>query len=193
VRLSADIKWIDCSSTTIRQDLSDYVCTEKLTLTKVFKGSTPPSSDEVEAIVNCGKVAKRSSFVFLRGSRNKSQIIGTCSTNRLVNLIDDFDFLKEQMEKSNLTFTVSDPRVTFDNNNHVEKADRGFLHTIRVLADLFGIIGFVSGALACLLFGELNQITLISLVLGLTFCLGSVVAGCFDQPKYILIEHESSS
>jgi len=177
----------------MRQDLSDYVCSEKSTLARVFKGLTPPSSDEVEAIVKCGKVAQRSSFVFLRGSRNKSQVIGTCSTNRLVNLIDDFDFLKEQMKKSNLTFAMSDPRVTFDNNNHVEKSDRGFLHTVRVLADLFGIIGFVSGALACLLFGELNQITLISLVLGLTFCLGSVVVGCFDQPKYVLIERESPS
>ena len=192
MRLSADIKWIDCSSTSLRQDLSDYVCSEKSTLTKVFKGSTPPSSNQVEAIVKCGKVAQRSYFVFLRGSRNKSQIIGTCSTNRLVNLIDDFDFLKEQMKKSNLTFALSDPRVTLD-NKHVEKADRGLLRTVRVLADLFGIIGFVSGALACLLFGELNQITLISLVLGLTFCLGSVVVGCFDQPKYILIEQESPS
>ena len=190
MRLSADIKWIDCSSTTLRQDLSDYVCSEKSTLTKVFKGSTPPSSKEVEAIVKCGKVAQRSSFVFLRGSRNKSQIIGTCSTNRLVNLIDDFDFLKEQMKKSSLTFALSDPKISLDRNKLVKKADKGFFQKISVLADLFGIVGFISGAIAYLLFGEFNQITLFSLVLGLGFCLGSAVIVCLNHPKYVLIEQE---
>lgn len=190
MRLSADIKWIDCSSTGMREHLRKFVFSEKLNLNGIFKGSTPPSSDQVEVSVRCGKVAKRSSFVFLRGTRNKSQIIGTCSTNRIIDLIDDFDFLKEQMKKSSLTFALSDPKISLDRNKLVKKADKGFFQKISVLADLFGIVGFISGAIAYLLFGEFNQITLFSLVLGLGFCLGSAVIVCLNHPKYVLIEQE---
>lgn len=191
MRLSADIKWATYSSTTkMRKHLSDYVCGKKSNLKRIFKGSNIPPSDQVEVSVKCGKVAERSSFVFLRGSRNQSQIIGSCSTNHLVDLIDDFDFLKEQMNQSNLTFTLGDPKIVIENNKAIEKANRRIFQVKSVLADFFGLIGFISGAAAYLLYGEFNQVTLLLFMLGLIFWMGSVVIGCWDQPKYVLIEKE---
>ncbi len=191
MRLSADIKWTDCASAArMRKHLIGFVCSEKSNLKRIFEGSTPPVFDRVELSVKCGKVAERSSFVFLRRAGNKSRIVGACSTNNLVDLIDDFDFLEEQMNKSNLTFTLGDPKIYLNNNKLIEEADRGFLPMKSVLADFFGIIGFISGATAYLLFGELNQITVVSFILGLIFFMASFVIGCWNRPKYVLIEKE---
>jgi len=189
VRLYADVKWTDCSSATrMRKHLGSFVCSKKSNLNRIFKGSTPPSPDQVEVSVKCGKVAERSSFVFLRGSRNKSLIVGICSTNYLVDLIHDFDFLEEHMNKSNLAFTLSDPKITLDNNKLFEKADKGFLQIKSVLAQFFGIVGFISGASAYFLFGENTQVSLISLILGGIFLFGSLAIECWNQPKYFLID-----
>jgi hypothetical protein len=191
VRLSADIKWTGCSSIErMRNHLSDFTCCQKSNLKKIFKGQAPPAYDRVEVSVKCGKVAGRSSFIFLRRPRNKSQIIGVCSTNQLVDLIDDFDFLKLLMDKSNLTFSVSDPKVTLDGNKFIEKTNRGFSNMKSVLADFLGMVGFISGATSYLLFGEANQITVIFFILGLIFWTGSVIIGRWNRPKYLLIEQE---
>lgn len=191
MRLIADVKWNDCSPIVkLRNHLDRFICSEKLNLKRIAKESGISASDHVELSVNCGKVNDRSYFVFLKKSRNKSHIIGACSTNRLVDLIDDFDFLKEQMIKSNTAFSVSDPKVTLDENKFVKGIDRGFFKMKTILADFFGIISFASGATAYLFFGELNQITISMFILGLVFWIGSIVAGERNRPKYVLIEAE---
>lgn len=191
MQLLADIKWTDRSaSKKMRKHLSDFICSKKSNLTRIFKDSTLPSSDQIEASVRCGKVAKRSSFILLRGSRNKSKIIGTCSTNHVLDLIDDFDFLMEQMNKSNLTFTLGNPKITLEDDKLFERVDKPFLHIRVFLADFFGIIAFIVGASGYLIFGENTLFAIISLILGLFFCVGSVLIGFWRQPKYILIEEE---
>lgn len=191
MQLLADIKWTDRSSSKrMRKHLSDFVCSKKSNVHRIFKDSTPPSSDQIEVSVRCGKVAKRSSFILLRGSRNKSKIIGACSTNHLLDLIDDFDFLREHMNKSNLMFTLGDPKITLEDDKFFEKVNKGFLQMKVFLADFLGIIAFIVGASGYLIFGENTQFAIISLILGLFFCVGSVLIGFWRQPKYILIEEE---
>jgi hypothetical protein len=184
VRLSADVKWTGCSSAErIRDHLSDFECSQKSNLKKIFEGQTPPSPSKVELSVKCGIVARRSSFVFLRRAKNKSRIIGVCSTNQLVDLIDDFDFLRNLIGKSNLKLSISDPKVTL--------GDKKLIVNMKgLLADFFGIVGFISGATSYILFGEVNQITVISFILGIVFWTGSVVIGRWNRPKYLLIEQE---
>ena len=113
-----------------------------------------------------------------------------CSTNQLVDLIDDFDFLNDLIDKTNLKFSISDPKVTLDDKKLIDKPDKGFLNMKSVLADFFGIVGFISGATSYILFGEVNQITVISFILGTVFWMGSVVIGRWNRPKYLLIEQE---
>lgn len=191
MRLSADIKWIDLTSKArMREHLLDFICNKRKNLKRIFEGSNPPDFDRVEISVKCGKVAERSSFVFLRRPRNKSRIIGACSTKNLIDLIDDFDFLKEQMNKSNLNYTLSDPKVYLDDKKLVEEADKRSFQMKSLLADFLGIIGFISGAATIFFFGEFNQITILSLILGLIFLMGSAVIGCLNHPKYVLVEQE---
>lgn len=191
MRLSADVKWTGCSSAErIRDHLSDFECSPKSNLKKIFEGQTPPSPSKVELSVKCGTVARRSSFVFLRRAKNKSRIIGVCSTNQLVDLIDDFDFLRNLIGKSNLKLSISDPKVTLGDKKLIDKPDKGFLNMKGLLADFFGIVGFISGATSYILFGEVNQITVISFILGIVFWTGSVVIGRWNRPKYLLIEQE---
>ena len=191
MRLSADIKWTDYTSRIgMRNYLYDFVCSKKSNKKGISEESTLPPSDEVEIIVKCGKRAERSCFVFLRCSRNKSRIVGTCSTNRLFVLVDDFDFLTDQMKRSNLSFDLSDPRVTLDSNKFIEEGAGGFLQMDTFLADFFAIVGFILGAVSYLFFGEFNQITVLMFVLGFSFWIGSVVTGKWNRPKYVLIESE---
>ena len=143
------MKWIDCSSTgKTRQQIVDLVCNEKSNFKNISKEVAQPYSSKVEMCVKGGKVTARSCFVLIKCSRKKSQIIGTCSTNKLVDLIEDFDFLKEQMKKPNLTFTLSDPKVFFDKDEHFNNAGkRGSMKS--VLSEVLGTIGFASGAISC--------------------------------------------
>ena len=191
MRLSADMKWIGCSSTAkMREHLSDFVCNEKSNFKRIFKESTRPCSDRVEMYIKGGKVTARSRFVFLKCSRKKSRIVGACSTNKLVDLIADFDFLKEQMNRSNLSFTLSDPKVFLDNNELFDTLDKRGSSVKSVLPELLGTIGFVSGATSYLFFREFNQITMVAFILGLIFWVGSVIFGSGNRPKYLFIEQE---
>ena len=191
MRLSADMKWMVGSSTTkMREHLVDYVCNEKSDFKGILEQATRPYSDQVEMRVKCGKVITRSYFVFLKCSRKKSRIIGTCSTNKLVDLIDDFDFLKEQMKKSNLTFNLSDPKVFLDNNELFNIEDKRGLSMKIVLPELLGTAGFVSGATSYLIFGEFNIFTVVAFILGFIFWVGASIFGSGNRPKYVLIEPE---
>ncbi len=190
MRLVADIKWNGCPSISIlRTQLVSFLCGDKSILKSIFKESALPASYQVELSVKCGRVTERSYFVFLRRSRNKSHIIGACATNRLVDLIDDFDFLKEQIAKSNLSYRFTDPKVILDEDKFIKQTDGRFFRMKSVLADFFGIVGFASGT-AYLFFGELNQITISLFILGLFFWIGSVVVGERSRPKYVLIESD---
>ena len=191
MRLSAEIKWVGSSSiTSMRNHLGDFVCSNQSIMSRVFKGSTPPYPEQVEASVKCGKVAKRSFFVFLRSKRNRSRIIGTCSTNHVSDLIEDFDFLKEQMTRSNLTFAISHPKISLYDNKLFEKVNSGFFHMKSILADLFGVLGLISSASAYLLFDQLKGFTFILFVLGFVFWFGSIAIGCLNRPQYVLIEQK---
>ena len=92
MRLCADMKWTDCSSKVrMRKHLASFICAKKSNLKRIFEGIALPASNHVELSIKCGKVAERSYFVFLKRSRKKSRIMGVCSTNRLFDLIDDFN------------------------------------------------------------------------------------------------------
>jgi hypothetical protein len=191
MRLSADMKWTSYSSTAkMREHLVDFVCSEKSRFRRIFEGATRPYSGRVEMCIEGGKVTARSYFVFLKCSRKKSRIIGACSTNKLADLIEDFDFLKEQMNKSNLTFTLTDPKIYLDNNELFDTVDRRGLSMKSVLPEFLGTIGFVSGATSYLIFGEFSQITVVSFILGLVFWIGSIFFGSKNRPKYVFIEQE---
>lgn len=187
MRLCADMKWSDCSSKVrMRKHLANFVCARKSNLRRIFEGKALPAFNHVELSIKCGKVAERSYFVFLKRSRNKSRIMGVCSTNRLFDLIDDFDFLREQMNASNIEFILDDPKVTLDGNKLLEEANKK-PQIKTVLAELLGMIGVVSGATA-IFSGEFNQIKVLTLILGLIFWVGSVVAGNWKRPKYVLVD-----
>jgi len=191
VQLSADIKWIDCTSAKkMSKHLKRFSCNKKSNLNRVFSGSTQPSSEKTEASYQCGEVTKRSSFIFLKESADTSKIVGSCCTNRLVHLIDDFDFLKNQMSESNLNFALSDAKIKLDDNKLIENCDNKIFNVKNTLADLFGMIGFIPAAAIYLLFGEFTLVTIIPFIVGLIFWVGSVVIGCWSQPKYVLIEKE---
>ena len=191
IQLSADIKWKDSKSAQkMGNHLSCFTCSKKWNLKRVFKDSNPPSQDQTELSIKCGKRKNRSSFVFLRNSQNTSQIVGSCRTNRLIHLIDDFDFLKEQMKKSKLNFELDDARIKLDDNKLIDDSDKGFFDKRSVLIDLFGMIGFIPAASIYLLFGEFTLVTLIPFIVGLVFWVGSVVIGCWSHPKYVLIEKD---
>jgi hypothetical protein len=191
VRLSADIKWIDYSSTAqMRKHLVAFVCNEKPNFKKNLEGTNLSSLSRVEIKIKCGKVANRSSFAFLRCPKNKSRIIGVCSTNKLVDLIEDFDFLREQMNKSNITFTLGEPKIFIDNNELFVNVDKTRLRTKSILADFLGTFGFISGAISYLILGEFSQITLIAFIMGMIFWLASIIFGSGNKTKYVLIEQE---
>jgi hypothetical protein len=191
IQLSADIKWKDSKSAKkMEHHLNPFICSKKWNLKRVFKDSASPSIDKTEISVKCGKKKNRSSFIFLRNSENTYQIVGSCCTNRLIHLIDDFDFLKEEMNKSNLYFELSDARIKLDDNKLIEDNNKGFFSKRSVLVDLFGMIGFIPAASIYLLFGEFNSVTVIPFIVGLIFWVGSVVIGCWTHPKYVLIENE---
>lgn len=191
MQLSADIKWIDCTSAKkMSKHLKRFSCKKKSNLNRVFKESTQPSIEKTEASYLCGEVKNRSAFIFLKDSEDTSKIIGTCSTNRLVHLIDDFDFLKNKMNESNLNFELSDAKIKLDDNKLIENCDNKIFNVKNTLADLFGMIGFIPAAAIYLLFGEFTLITIIPFIVGLIFWVGSVVIGCWSQPKYVLIEKE---
>jgi len=191
IQLSADIEWRDSKSAKkMENHLSSFNCNKKWNLKRVFKDSTPPSQDQTELSIKCGKKQNRSSFIFLRNSKSTSQIVGSCRTNRLIHLIDDFDFLKEQMNKSKLNFELSDARIKLDDNKLIDDSNKGFFSKRSVLIDLFGMIGFIPAASIYLLFGEFTLVTLIPFIMGLIFWIGSVVIGCWTHPKFVLIENE---
>jgi hypothetical protein len=191
VQLSADMKWAGYSSTEkMRENLADFICGKKSNFKRVFKAPTSPYSARVELCVKGGKVASRSCFVFLKCSRKKSRIIGACSTNKLVDLIADFDILKEYISKSNLNFSLSEPKVFLENKEVCNNVVKRELSMKRVLPDFLGTIGFFSGALSYLIFGELNQITVVLFILGLVSWMGSAIFGSWNRQKYIFIEQE---
>jgi len=191
VQLSADMKWAGYSSTEkMRAHLADFICGKKSNFKRVFKAPTSSYSARVELCVKGGKVASRSCFVFLKCSRKKSRIIGACSTNKLVDLIADFDILKEYISKSNLNFILSEPKVFLENKEVCNNVVKRGLSMKRVLPDFLGTIGFFSGALSYLIFGELNQITVVLFILGLISWMGSAILGSWNRQKYIFIEQE---
>ena len=191
MQLSADIKWTDCTSAKeMSKHLRRFACSKKSNLNRVFRGSIQPSIDQTQASIQCGEATDRSSFIFLRGPRDTSKIIGVCRTNRLVHLIDDFDFLKNQMNESNVNFSLSDARIKLDDNKLIEKRDNKIFNVKNTLADVFAMIGFIPTAAIYLLFGEFTFITIIPFIVGLIFWVGSVVIGCWSQPKYVIIEKE---
>jgi hypothetical protein len=189
VRLSADVKWAGYSST-MRKQLVDFVCNERSNFKSVAEEITRPYSNQVEMHVRGGKVTARSFFMLIKCSRKKSRIIGACSTNKLVDLIEDFDFLKEQMKKSNLNFTLSDPKVFLDNNDQLNAVGKRGLSLKSILPELLGTIGFVSGATSYLIFGGFNQITVVAFILGLICWLGSIILGSSNPIKYVFIDQE---
>jgi hypothetical protein len=190
-QLSADIKWKDSISVQkMGSHLNQYTCGKKWNLKRVFKDSTLPSQNQTELSIKCGKRKNRSSFIFLRNSESTSQIVGSCKTNRLIHLIDDFDFLKEQMKTSKLDYKLSDARIKLDDDKLIDNSKQGFFSRRSVLVDLFGMIGFIPAASIYLLFGEFTLVTLIPFIVGLIFWVGSVVIGCWSHPKYVLIEKD---
>ena len=191
MRLSADVKWTGCLSTMrMRKQLVDFVCDEKSNFKSLAEEVTRSYSDQVEMYVKGGKVTARSCFMLFKCSRKKSRIIGACSTNKLVDLLEDFDFLKEQMKKSNLNFTLSDPKVFLDNNDHLNAVGKRGSSFKSILPELLGTIGFVSGATSYLIFGGFNQITVVAFILGLICWLGSIILGSSNPIKYVFIEQE---
>jgi hypothetical protein len=191
VRLSADIKWADYSSLDrMKKQLIPFACSEISNSTRIVKDESLFSSNRVEISVRCGKVAKRSSFVFLRYSRNKSRIIGACPTNKLIDLINDFDLLEEQMNQSGIGFTLSDPKVFIDNLERFSNLYKRGSLKIALLADFIGTLGFISGATAFVLVGEPNLISILAVILGLIFLMGSIILSSGNQQNYILIEQE---
>ena len=191
VRLSADMKWIDYSSTwKTREHLVSVVCNEKSNFKDIAEEVARPYSNQVEMCVKGGKVTARSCFVLIKCSRKKSRIIGTCSTNKLVDLIEDFDFLKEQMKKANLTFAFSDPTVFLESNEHVKTVSKRGSSVKSFLPELLGTTGFVSGATSYVIFGGVNPITVISFTLGLLCWLGSIIFGGSNSKKYVFIEQD---
>ena len=190
MRLSADIQWSDYSSTSkMKKHLIGFACSEKLNFKRIFERRVP-SSDQVEISVKCGKVANRSFFIFLKCSRNKSRIVGTCSTNKFVDIIDDFNFLERQMSRSNLTYTLSNPKIFLDNNKIFNNGDKRGLSIKTVLADIFGTMGFVSGATFYIIFGKFNLISLTGFVFSLIFWIGTITFGVLKRTEYVLIEQE---
>lgn len=190
MRLSVDIKWTDCATTSkMRKHLIRFACSEKSSLKRIFGRGAPPS-DQVEISVKCGKVANRSVFVFLKCSRSKSRIIGTCSTNKLVDMVDDFNFLERHMSRSNLTYTLGDPKVFLEKSKICDNVDKRGLSKQIILADFFGATGFISGAMFFVIFGEFNLISMTAFVFGLIFWMGAIISGSFKQTRYILIEQE---
>ena len=191
MRLSADMKWIDYSSTwKTREHLVSVVCNEKSNFKDIAEEVARPYSNQVEMCVKGGKVTARSCFVLIKCSRKKSRIIGTCSTNKLVDLIEDFDFLKEQMKKANLTFAFSDPTVFLESNEHVKTVSKRGSSVKSFLPELLGTTGFVSGATSYVIFGGVNPITVISFTLGLLCWLGSIIFGGSNSKKYVFIEQD---
>ena len=190
VRLFADIKWKGYSSATnMKKHLGDFICSKKANFKRIFSLG-PASFDQIEISIECGKVEKRSFFVFLRCSRKKSRIYGACSTNKLVDLINDFDFLKEQMNNSNLTFTLSSPKVFLDSDKPVSNKSKIGKQMKSILPQFLGTIGFISGAIPYLIFGEFNQFTTFTFILGLLFWMGSIIFGSENQSKFVLIEKD---
>lgn len=191
MRLSADIKWVDYSSLDrMRKQLTPFACRERSNATRIVKDESLYSSDRVEISVRCGKVPERSSFVFFRYSRNKSRIIGVCSTNKLIDLINDFDFLEEQMNQSGIGFTLSDPKVFIGDSALFGKLNKRGSLKLAVLADFIGTLGFVSGATAFILVGESNLISFLAFILGLLFLIAPIMVSGGHQKKYILIQQE---
>jgi hypothetical protein len=191
VRLSAEIKWTGYSSTEKkREHLFDLVCCDKSTFKRVFEEAILLHSDRVEMCIKGGKKVARSFFVFFKCSPKKSRIIGACSTNKLFDLIEDFDFLREQMNKSNMNFALSEPKVYLDKNEVFNAIDKRRLSIRSVLPEFLGTTGFFSGVISCLIFGEFNQIALVAFILGLISWMGSIVIGNWNRPKYVLIEQE---
>jgi hypothetical protein len=173
----------------MQKHLSSFTCNKKVNLKRIFEESIPLLV-QAEISLKCGKKKNRSSFVFLRSIKNTYKIVGTCRTNRLSHLIDDFDFLKEQMNKSTIKFELGDAKIKLDSNKLIEDNNRGFFSRRSLLVDLFGMIGFIPAASIYLLFGEFTLVTLIPFIVGLIFWIGSVVIGCWTHPKYVLIENE---
>ncbi len=191
MRLSADVEWIGYSSAgRTREQLVDFVCNEKSNFKNIAEEIARPYSNQVEMCVKGGKVTARSYFVLIKCSRKKSQIIGTCSSNKLVDLIEDFGFLKEQMKKSNLTFTLSDPKVFLDNKEYLNTVGKRGSLVKNFLPELLGTIGFVSGATSYIILGGFNQIAVVAFSLGLLCWLGSIIFGSGNSTKYVFIEQD---
>jgi hypothetical protein len=188
MRLSADIKWIGYSSpATMRNHLIRFTCSEASNLKRISEIEIP--SSKVELRVQCGKVAKRSSFVFLKHSRNKSRIIGECSTNRLIDLINDFDFLEKQMNKSGLDFALSDPKV-FDCPELFANLKKRNSRKTGVIEETMGTLGFVAGSIAFVFAGTTNILSFLAVMAGLIFLLGSITLSSRNREKYVLIQQE---
>ena len=191
MQLCADIKWIGSSSAgKVRKQVVEFICTEKSNFKNITQDVSLLRSNQVEMCVRGGKETARSCFVLIKCSRKKSRIIGTCSTNKLVDLIDDFDFLRDQMKKSNLTFALSDPKVFLDNSEYRKTLGKPGASMKSILPELFGTIGFVSGATSFIVFGGINQITVVAFTLGLLCWLGSIILGSGNSTKYVFIEKD---
>ena len=187
MQLIADVTWAKSDSVNkMDMHLAAYKYNKKANLKKIFGGSIQPSLSNTEISIRCGEVQNRSSFVFVKGGGNTSQLTGYCPSNRLDHLCNDFKFLSDQMKNAGNEFEINDVRIKLNDEKLVKKNKKEYFFKRSVLVDLATLTGIIPLSSSYLLTGEITSGAFIPVIVGFIFWLAIFIIGYRSEPEYVL-------
>lgn len=174
----------------MEKHLAPHSRNKEVVLKVIFGGVTPESSKNAEINVRCGTSRVKSYFAFLRGSGNTSQIVGYCESNRLDHLLEDFDFLINQMRLSKINFELRDIYIRTNDEKLVKKSFRKYIAGRSVLSDLIAMTGLIPFISAVFLLGwDFSAViwnSICPIIVGFIIWVVVLFIGYRSEPEYVL-------
>ena len=185
--INVQIKWCETGSIDrMEKHLDPYSIRKREALMKIFGGATEDQVRNTEISIKCGTAPRQSYFIFVKGAGNTSQITGYCSSNRMDHLLEDFDFLIDQMQESNENFEFSEIHIRINDEKLYKKSVMKYVSKRSVLADLVAMTGLIPLISTGLLHGEVTFTVIYPVVVGFIFWLITLCYGYRSEPEYVL-------
>lgn len=157
-------------------------------LKEIFGAATIEQKAKTEFSIKCGTSPKGSNFVFLKGAGNTSQIVGGRPTHRLEYLLEDFQYLKEQMKNSDVRFELDKTRIEINDERLVEKSLGSYLIKRSSLVSLLSMTGAIPvlSTIFLSLDSLLSKEQWYPIIAGFIFWLVVNIIGYRSEPAYAL-------
>jgi len=186
MKLNAQIQWTyDGTCQKMGEHLQPYKDNKIKILQALFGASEKEFEETTEICVRVGLVPKRSYFAFLKGAGNTTLIHGLCPSQRLDHLLEDFDFLIQQMENSKVYFNVREVHVRLNDEKLVKKDLRTYFLKRGVLTELFSMTGGIA-LVSKFFLNKPDQESFLLSVIGFIFWGIAFIIGYWSESEYVL-------